>query len=151
MLLCAKGTIFLLGSFAPSMHAFSLLLGGQPLSFPSSYPTSHRWSWHGKWEKEAKPYLCVCLGEETRSFLIPSFRVESVNDYGGADLVLTPCQTPPTGWHKTCPSPPPSSPPGLVSGWAYLFLSSVSEGFLNFRCLLFICNVKVKCIPFMPF
>lgn len=143
MLLHAKGSIFLWRSSSPSTHAFSLSLGSQPLSFPSSYPTSHRWSWHGKWEKEAKPYLCVCvcLGEGTRSFLIPSFKVERVNDYGGADLVLTPCQThPPLDGtkHAHPPSPAPlvSSRDGHIS----------SDGFLKFGCLLFTCNLKVEFI-----
>ncbi len=85
--------------------------------------------------------MCVCLGEGTRSFLIPSFKVERVNDYGGADLVLTPCQThPPLDGtkHAHPPSPAPlvSSRDGHIS----------SDGFLKFGCLLFTCNLKVEFI-----
>ncbi len=122
-------------------HMLSLFRSGA-----SHYPF-HRHIPHpiddpGMVSKRKKPsHIYVCLGEGTKSFLIPSFKVERVNDYGGVDLVLTPCQThPPLDGtkHAHPPSPAPlvSSRDGPIS----------NDGFLKFGCLLFTCNLKVEFI-----
>lgn len=87
-------------------HTISLLrsVTNRLLSLPSSYPASHRWSWHSVWEKEAKPYLCgfMCVLEKKRKAPNPFIERGTCEWLGGANLIFNPLPNPPPYWmaHK---------------------------------------------------